>query len=135
MDSKPLSVLLVGDVTINSPTLLPWLRSRGCHCELAGSCEEACRLVAGRKFDLVLSQYQLRDRTALPLLDCLTGSTTTLFFSTAARNDSRWLAMIERGERRVGAPVMRTPELTAAVEKLLETEPATVKESLFDVRA
>jgi len=137
MDSKPFSVLVVGDITINSPSLLPWLRRRGCHCELAGSCEEACRLIAGKEFDLVLSQYQLRDRTALPLLDGLTGSNATLFFSTAARNDSRWLAMIERGARRVGAPVMRTPELTAAIEKLLDIKPATVnvKESLFDVMA
>lgn len=129
MNSRPFSVLLVGDVTVNSPTLLPWLGSKGWHCEFAGSCEEACRLIAGKEFDLVLSRHQLRDRTALPLLDCLTGSSTTLFSSTASRNDSRWFAMIERGERRVGAPVMRTHELTAAIEKLLEMEPATVKES------
>jgi CheY-like chemotaxis protein len=135
MDSKPFSVLLVGDVTVNSPTLLAWLGSKGFHCELADSCEEACRLIAGKEFDLVLSQYQLRDRTALPLLDGLTGSNATLFFSTASRNESRWLAMIERGARRVGAPVMGTPELTAAIEQLLDIEPATVKESLFDVKA
>jgi len=30
---------------------------------------------------------------------------------------------------------MGTPELTAAIEQLLDIEPATVKESLFDVKA
>jgi hypothetical protein len=45
------------------------------------SYRDAFNLVSHTQFDFVLSQYQLPDRTAFPLLDWLVGSFATLFFS------------------------------------------------------
>ena len=78
-------VLLVGEAANNSLQLLQWLKRRGCRCEVAQSYREAFNLVSRTQFDLVLSQYQLPDRTAFPLLDWLVGSPATLFFSARDR--------------------------------------------------
>jgi hypothetical protein len=65
---KPIMVLLVGETARSCLKLLNWLNSRGCLCQLAQSYREACNLVSCTQF-LVLSQYQLPDRTAFPLVD------------------------------------------------------------------
>ena len=69
---------------------------------MAQSYRDAFNLVSHTQFDLVLSQYQLPDRTAFPLLDWLVGSSATLFFSTRVEKGFLWLQMLERGKRCVG---------------------------------
>jgi len=44
------------------PQLMNWLYKRGCQCDFAMSCQEACSLISHTQFDWVLSQYQLPDR-------------------------------------------------------------------------
>jgi len=63
-------------------------------------------LISRKQFDLVLSQYQLPDRTAFPLLDCFGRIACHSFLSTAVENGCLWLPMLERGERCVGAPLL-----------------------------
>ena len=71
MDIEPIMVLLVGESVRRSPQLVQWLERRGCNCRFAPSYRDACNVISGTQFDLVLSQYQLPDRTAFPLLEWL----------------------------------------------------------------
>jgi len=119
MAKKSISVLLAGDDVGRCPKLLRWLDSRGCLCEFASSYRNACRLIMRTPFDLVISQYQLPDRTAFPLLDLLAGSAATLLFSTRVENGSLWLPMLEHGERRIGTPLVRSTDLIEALDKML----------------
>ena len=82
---KDMRVLLVGETARSSLQLLQWLNNRGCRCQLAQSYRDACNLVSRAQFDLVLSQYQLPDRTAFPLLDWLAGSRRDSIFLRTRR--------------------------------------------------
>ena len=121
MATTPIMVLLIGETARSCRQLMDWLYKRGCQCDFAMSYWEARNLISRKQFDLVLSQYQLPDRTAFPLLDCLAGSPATLFLSTAVENGCLWLPMLERGERCVGAPLLRSNDLTQALGKALNT--------------
>jgi CheY-like chemotaxis protein len=121
MAAKPIMVLLVGETARSSLQLLRWLSRRSCRCQFAQSYQDACNLVSCTQFDLVISQYQLSDRTAFPLLDWLAGSPATLFFSTRVEDGSLWLKMLERGKRCVGAPVLRQNGLIEALGTVLDT--------------
>jgi CheY-like chemotaxis protein len=120
MGINPVMVLLVGEGARNAFHLLRWLHHRGCSCHVAQSCLDACDLVSRAKFDLVLSQYQLPDRSAFPLLDRLVGSRTTLFFSTRLENGSLWLKMLERGKPCSGARALRSSTFPAALARVLD---------------
>lgn len=122
MDRRPIMVLLVGETARSSLQLLLWLYGQGCRCHFATSYCDALNLVSSTQFDLVLSQNQLPDRAALPLLDRLAGSPATLFLSTQVEEGSLWLEMLERGKQCVGAPLLRSNELTAALAKMLSIE-------------
>ena len=121
MGIRPKTVLLVGETSKGSTQLMNWLYKRGCQCHFAMSCQEACSLISHTQFDLVLSQYQLPDRTAFPMLDWLAGSPATLFLSTPVENGCLWLPMLERGKRCVGAPLLRSNDLPEALGKALNT--------------
>jgi CheY-like chemotaxis protein len=121
MGIRPKKVLLVGETSKGSTQLMNWLYKRGCQCHFAMSCQEACSLISHTQFDLVLSQYQLPDRTAFPMLDWLAGSPATLFLSTPVENGCLWLPMLERGERCVGASLLRSNDLPEALGKALNT--------------
>jgi len=117
MSAKPLFVLLVGENVRSS--LLPWLKARGARCQFARSYRDASFLIFYTGFDLVLSEYQLPDRTAFPLLDLLEGSSATLFFGTRVEDGFLWLRMLEGGKRCIGVPLLRSHELTTALATLL----------------
>ena len=119
MDGKPIMVLVVGETAKGFLQLLLWLYERGCRCHFATSYRDALDLVSSTQFDLVLSQYQLRDRTSFPLIDRLAGSLATLFLSTQVEDGSLWLKMLERGKHCVGAPLLRSNDLIAALAKEL----------------
>src|ERR1700674_4565220 len=111
MDIRPKMVLLVGETARGSTQLMNWLYKRGCQCHFAMSCQEAFNLVSHTQFDLVLSQYQLPDRTAFPLLDWLVGSSATLFFSARVEDGFLWLKMLERGKRCVSTAMLQSNAL------------------------
>ena len=119
MERKPIMVLVAGETAKSFLQLLLWLYERGCRCHFATSYRDALNLVSSTNFDLVLSQYQLRDRTAFPLIDRLAGSPATLFLSTQVEDGSLWLKMLERGKHCVGAPLLRSNDLIAALAKEL----------------
>ena len=120
MNATPLMVLVVGENARNSLQLLQWLDRRGGRCQFARSYRDASRLISSTNFDLVLSEYQLPDRTAFPLLDLLEGSLATLFFGTRVEDGALWLRMLERGKRCTGVPVLRSNELLTALATVLD---------------
>ena len=120
MHAKPILVLLVGETARSSSNVLEWLERRGSRCRFSRSYRDASKLIRSTQFDLVLSEYQLPDRTAFPLLDWLEGSSATLFFSTRVEDGSLWLKVLERGRRCVGAPILRSRDMPNALGTLLE---------------
>ena len=119
MEGKPIMVLVAGETAKSFLQLLVWLYERGCRCYFGTSYRDALNLVSSTQFDLVLSQYQLRDRTSFPLIDRLAGSPASLFLSTQVEDDFLWLKMLERGKHCVGAPLLRSNDLIAALAKEL----------------
>ena len=117
MRHNSISMLLVGRNLQRCPELYWWLDNRELRCDYAEFCHDACSRISRRQFDLVISEYQLPDRTAFPLLDVLAGSPATLFFSRALATDFLWLLMLDRGRRCVGAPVVRSSKLHGALDR------------------
>lgn len=85
MRDGSISILLVGENLQRCPELHRWLDNQRLRCECAASYQGACSRIPRRQFGLVISEYQLPDRTAFPLLDLLAGSPATLFFFTGSR--------------------------------------------------
>jgi CheY-like chemotaxis protein len=115
------TVLLVGDTAARSTTLRKWLRKMGCSFHVATSYEGACSRLAQTDFDLVLCKYQLADRTAFPLLDWLEGSSSSLIFGAQPSQGSRWLPVIEHGERCLDRRPLRATNLPIALESILNS--------------
>src|SRR5215469_7351883 len=118
MGTKTATVLLAGEAATRCSTVRDWLICRKCRWQSALSFVEACRLMSQHEFDFVLCQYQLRDRTAFPLLDWLEGSRSTLLFSTRATHNPRWLTVIERGKRCLDRPELGPADLGKALDRL-----------------
>jgi CheY-like chemotaxis protein len=118
MRDGSISVLLVGENLRHCPDLHRWLDKERLRWEYAESYQDACSRISRRPFDLVISEYQLPDRTALPLLDVLAGSPATLFFFRVLENDFLWLLMLDRGRRCVGAPILRSRNLHGALDRV-----------------
>jgi len=119
MDFRGIKVLLVGQTARSSFQLLQWLDNRGCQCHFASSCKDACVSISQTAFDVVISQFELPDRTAYPLVDRLMGSTATLFFSKPVENGCWWLPMLVRGRECVGAHGLRPGEFLDTLGKTL----------------
>src|ERR1700740_1900023 len=119
MRGSPISILLVGKKVQHCTELHRWLHNRGLWCEYAEFYRDACSWISRRQFDLVISEYQLPDRTAFPLLDVLAGSPAAVFFSRVLTTDSLWLLMLDRGRRCVGAPAVRSSNLQGALDRVL----------------
>ncbi len=113
-------VLLVGPRARGFSQLLQWLGHRDCECHFATTCKEACALVSRSGYDLVLSEYDLPDRAAYPLLEKLIGSTSTLFLSTIVENGFLWVPALLRGRRWPDAHMLRPGELSEVLSDVLK---------------
>ena len=121
MRGGSISILLMGENLQHCAELHRWLDNQRLRCECAASYRGGCSRISRRQFDLVISEYQLPDRTAFPLLDLLAGSPATLFFSRALENDFLWVLMLDRGRRCIGAPIVRSSKLHGALDSVLYT--------------
>lgn len=119
MNANPMAVLLVGETPRHSLYLLRWLSERKARCKLARTLRNAHDMIPFKHFDLVLSDYQLPDRTAFPLLSWLEGSSATLLFSTRIEDGCIWLKMLERGRTCIGAPLLRSHDLPNELDILV----------------
>lgn len=115
------------------PELMDWLENRGCPVARSSTYRFASERLTGSAFDLILCEYQLPDRTAFPLVDRLTGSSSTLFFSRPLEDDFLWLEMIRRGVRHNCSTVLRSAGLGAALDDfLIDLETARNVEKLAE---
>jgi len=115
-----MKVLLVGQTARNSLRLVQWLEDHACQCHFASSCKDACACFSRVQFDFVLSNYELPDRTAYPILKRLIGSTTTLFFSVAVENGCLWVPTLTRGKRWPASSALRPKEFADTLGKALD---------------
>ena len=69
---------------------------------------------------ILLSEYDLPDRTAYPLLEKLIGSTSTLFLSAIVENGFRWVPALLRGRRWPDSHMLRPGELREALSDVLK---------------
>lgn len=122
MNRTPPRVLLAGDVGIASGALSKWMVRRGCQCQFAASFEDVRKLLSQAEFDLVLCQYSLPDRTAFPLLEWLSGTRSTLLYSAGYGENSRWLPVIERGQRCLDRALLGINDLPDALAGLLASQ-------------
>jgi PleD family two-component response regulator len=120
MEASVMKVLLVGQTVRSSLRLVQWLEDRGCQCDFAVSCRDACLRVSRMRFDFVLSQFELPDRTAYPLLERLIGSATTLFFSTALENGCLWIPTLARGKRWPASSALRPGEFADTLRRAFD---------------
>lgn len=120
MNAGVITVLLVGQTARSSLRLQQWLEDRGCQCQVAVSCKDACACVSRKKFDFVLSPFELPDRTAYPLLERLIGSTTTLFFSAMVENGCLWIPALARGKRWPASSALRPSEFADILRGALD---------------
>ena len=116
MDTSVVTVLLVGE-TRSSLRLVQWLEEQACQCHFADSCKDACACFSRIPFDFVLSQYELPDHMAYPLLKRLIGSTSTLFFSLAVEKGCLWVPTLSRGKRWPASSVLRPAEFADTLRK------------------
>ncbi len=120
MEAGVMKVLLVGQTARSSLRLQQWLEDRGCQCHFAASCRDACVRVSRMRFDFVLSQFELPDRTAYPLLERLIGTATTLFFSTVVEDGCLWIPTLARGKRWPASSALRPGEFADTLRRALD---------------
>lgn len=65
------SALIIGEDGNRVPHLVQYLQSLGCRCHFAGCFEEACRLIASERFDLVFSPVRRQPGTISSLMEAL----------------------------------------------------------------
>jgi response regulator RpfG family c-di-GMP phosphodiesterase len=119
MDVRGVTVLLVGKGAPSAPTLQNHLEKRGCEVCFATSTKEAIELLQRRRFDLVLSEFMLRDGTAYQLMPPLLGTATTMFFSNAVEDGCWWMTAVSKGKDRSEEPGMRPAEFRIRLDELL----------------
>lgn len=120
MDTRVMTVLLVGQTARSSHRLVQWLEDQACECQFADSCKDACACFARMQFDFVLSPFELPDRPAYPLLKRLIGSTSTLFFSIAVENGCLWVPTLARGKKWPASRALRPAEFVDIFRKTLD---------------
>lgn len=101
------SALLVGKNLSRSHLLMDWLRERGVDCYSVISCLEAEALLRGHSFNVVLSEICPEDSCAAQLIQLLSGTGASLFFSLPVEDSCWWVPAVAQGEPCFGSPALR----------------------------
>ena len=120
MDTRAIAVLLLVRHARGYSRLHQWLSHRGCNCQVATTCKQACSLISHSKYDLVLSEYELPEETTYPLLKQLIGSSATLFLAVTAGNGCLWVPALLYGRRWPEAHVLRQEEFSGTLDRVLK---------------
>src|SRR5580658_7703240 len=116
--SEP-KALLIGENAQGSSHLAKLLQERGCTCSFATSYREACSLLNGERFDLVLSPTRLRDCSIFPLLSLLEGSCVTLFYFQLVEDGCWWLPALRSGRECFGSHALRPSEFVVSLNEII----------------
>ena len=119
------NVLLVGESLNQYSYLAQRLTSWGGECRFAISHKDVCALVSQQTFELVISEMNLVDGSALRMIPLLEGSPTSLFCFHPIEDSCLWIPVVERGQICWGAGVLRPSEFGRILCRTL-TEGRTV---------
>jgi hypothetical protein len=120
MKAREPQALLIGENAQGSSHLAKLLQERGCKCSFATSYQEACSLLSGERFDLVLSPTRLRDCSIFPLLGLLEGSRVTLFYFQLVEDGCWWLPALRSGRKCFGSYALRPSEFVVSLGEIID---------------
>lgn len=119
MKNGDIRVLLVGETTNSFRRLKKSLGRRHCRYQTATSYEEAHRLIGEEMPDFVLSALRPRPGAISSLTERLSGSPASFYYAYPVEDGCWWLPALERGERCLGAPALRSTEFTRVFDSVL----------------
>ena len=106
-----------------SPTAVSALAARfkkwECEIQFASSSTEAIAAVRSEQFDLLLSEFKLRDKDSSALAASLEGSISTLIYSYPVEEGCWWLPAVKNGLPCWGSPAMRPGEFMHFMDDFL----------------
>ena len=116
MTIKTAKILLIAESPMGVSFLAARLKKWACEIHFASSCKEASAFLSTQRYDLVLSEFRLRDGSAYPLADLLLGSNTTLVYSYSVENGCWWLPAVKDGRSSWGSLAMQPSEIIGFLE-------------------
>jgi hypothetical protein len=120
MAAKTPKILLIAASPMGVSFLVARLKKWTCEIHFASSCKEANTLVSNQRFDLVLSEFRLRDGGSYPLADLLIGTNTSLVYSYSVENGCWWLPAVKNGQSCWGSLAMRPSEFIGFLDEILK---------------
>ncbi|HYB61536.1 MAG TPA: hypothetical protein VEH50_08665 [Methylomirabilota bacterium] len=113
------NILLIASSPLGTSSLVKLLNKWACEIHTCSSSHEARALVAKQSFDLVLSEFGLRDGNSCPLTASLIGTNATLLYSYPVEAGCWWLPAVKNGQSCWGSPAMRSAEFIGFLETFL----------------
>jgi hypothetical protein len=133
MAIKTPKILLIAGSPMGVSFLAARLEKWACEIQFASSCDEANTFVSNQRFDLVLSELRMWDRSSDPLAASLIGSRTTLVYSYPVETGCWWLPAVRNGTSCWGSLAMRPSEFIGFLDQILKEirlrQPASPGES------
>jgi len=123
MDLPETGVLFVGEYPALSASVARALKSLGCECHYAASCEQALAALQRRKYRLVLSKAKLADGSARQLLPPVESGSGWLFLSFPVEDGCWWIPVMEEGRMCMEAVALHSREFSKALVKILRAAP------------
>ncbi|HXA76555.1 MAG TPA: hypothetical protein VNV41_05430 [Candidatus Acidoferrales bacterium] len=120
MAIKTPKILLIAASPMGISFLATRLKNWACEIHFAGSCKEANAFVSNQRFDLVLSELRMWDRSSDPLAASLVGSNATLVYSYPVETGCWWLPAVKNGRSCWGSLAMRPSEFIGFLDTILK---------------
>ena len=120
MTVKTLQVLLIAGSPMGMSFLAARLTKWSCEIHFASSCQEANAFLSTQKYDLVLSEFRLRDGSAYSLAELLWGSNTTLVYSYSVEDSCWWLPAVKNGQSSWGSLAMQPSEIIGFLDRTIK---------------
>ena len=118
MNSDCVKVLLLGESAKGSSYLLRRLRNWGCNCSVATSTGEALALIDHQAFHLILSTLPLQRLD--PVLDLISESDCTVFFTCPVEDGCWWVPLLRHGQKCLGTPALLPSEFVELLPRLVK---------------
>lgn len=125
MDLPKTGVLFVGEYPALSSSVAHALKSLGCECHYAASCEEALAMLQQGSFRLVLSKAKLPDGNARELISPVEAASGWLFLSFPVEDGCWWIPLMEEGRLCMEAVALHSREFSKALVNILKSAPET----------
>ena len=119
MSTTPKVLLIAGDPRGVS-VLAARLAKRPCEIHSCLSRREASAFVSNQRFDLVISELRMWDRSSDPLATSLLGSRTTLVYAYPVETGCWWLPAVKNGQSCWGSLALRHREFVGFLDETLK---------------